>query len=124
MKVQATKIGYYDHVRRREGDVFDIKDQPRRKPEKKEVQLDSCKAVMDKDGKVPEAFSSLWMVKALQGAERKTTGAQAAINKKVDALAGKPNTPDAGAGKSDDNNSDEGSNDKGGQGNGSDLSPL
>lgn len=58
MKVRATKLGYYDHRRRREGDVFEIHSE--------------------------KAFSKLWMEKVGAPAQAPAKGSKKPIKPAVD----------------------------------------
>lgn len=80
MKVRATRLGYYNHVRRYEGDVFSIPDTPRRKLTDREKQRSELMAVMDKDGTVPAVFGT-WMQRVDDRARESITSAQDALNK-------------------------------------------
>jgi len=63
IRVMATQVGYYDHVRRREGDVFSVP---------------------------PAAFSKRWMQRvAPETPERQTTGKQHLKRMHDDILSGK-----------------------------------
>lgn len=89
MKVRATMTGYFDHLRRREGDVFTIPDEPRRDKWPKENQraFDEAKG---KDGKVPQAYSTRWMEPVSAAVPEKISTAQEAVNKaSADIKAGK-----------------------------------
>lgn len=72
MKVRATKTGYYDHLRRREGDVFELKP------------IDGHKVVNNKLVKhhftVEEQFSPNWMEKVDRSTPEKVSTAQGALN--------------------------------------------
>lgn len=69
LKVRATMLGYYDHVRRHEGDVFYI---------------DGSKT---EAGIVP-AFSHRWMEVVDEGERERTTSAQQNINRQHDEMLG------------------------------------
>lgn len=113
MKVRATRIGYFNHIRRREGDVFSIPDTPRRPVRKIETVeseeiVDSgtgtvhriakrrfrpdapeVLALADKAGTVPAALGS-WMEPVSARTPDKTSTAQEALNQKSDEIkAGK-----------------------------------
>lgn len=84
--IQEQFIGFFNHIRRRPGDVFTIPDQPRRilfAGEQRLVETDAevkdvYNSIKDRDGKVPSAFSFRWMEPAARGsAERITTSQQA-----------------------------------------------
>ncbi len=62
IKVRAIEIGYYDHVRRREGDVFIIAN--------------------------AQAFSPRWMEMVSAGVPEKVTGAKAALEQIHDDIVG------------------------------------
>jgi len=79
-------IGFFDHARRRPGDVFTVPDTPRRLPsvgEQRMIESDESVRVVfndikDKDGKVPQAFSFKWMEPvAMATPERVSTSQQA-----------------------------------------------
>lgn len=85
VRVQQGMTGYYEHLRRREGDVFSIPDEPRRKVSEKELQhFPAVKDVMRKDGTVPQHYSSRWMEPAGPAETERTTKAQEIINRKHD----------------------------------------
>lgn len=87
VRVQQGMTGFYEHLRRREGDVFSIPDEPRRTVSDKEKQLyPAVKEVMRKDGTVPQLYSSRWMEPASSHEPERTTKAQEVINKKHDDL--------------------------------------
>jgi len=73
MKVISVSVngGFFGELRRRQGDVFNIPDTPRRTPSEKEAKMPQCKEAMDKNGTVPESFSSLWMRRAPKGTPEK-----------------------------------------------------
>lgn len=102
MKVRATNMGYFDHARRRPGDVFTIPDEPRRAVRTKdEIESDTVfdpvegrerkipkrrfradgpvtVSIADTDGTVPEAFAEQWMEPVDAAVpERVTTGVAA-----------------------------------------------
>ena len=119
MKVRATRIGYFNHLRRREGDVFNIPDQPRRKVRKsEEVETeevtDHCtgsthrivkrrfrpdtqevQALADKAGTVPQALGS-WMEPVNGNTPEKTSTAQEALNKRSEELKAEKQASRAG----------------------------
>ena len=109
MKVKATATGYFGHMRRRDGDVFSIPDEPRRKVRTKdEVSADGHRryradspeviALADKNGTIPAAFSGKWMVPVSDRAPERTTSAPEALRKHHDSvLADRANV--AGVGK-------------------------
>ncbi len=97
MKVRATAIGYYGHMRRREGDVFSIPDQPRRKVRKaEELSADgkrrfrpdsaAVQALADKDGTIPAAYSASWMEPVSGRVPERTTSAPQALKKHHDTV--------------------------------------
>lgn len=89
MKVRAIRPGFFNHIRRREGDVFSIPDKPVRKLNAKELASGSFDAVVNKAGEVPAAFGS-WMEQVGKSEPERTTTAQQALNKASDELkAGK-----------------------------------
>lgn len=89
MKVRATRIGFFNHIRRREGDVFTIPDTPRRKLSDKDANRIEFEPVKDKAGTVPAAFGT-WMEPVGAREPEKTSTAQEALNKASDDLkAGK-----------------------------------
>jgi hypothetical protein len=65
MKVRAIKLGYYEHIRRRVGDVFEL------------IPLKDSKG---KTISIEQQFSDKWMEKVAKGTPEKSTGAQAALN--------------------------------------------
>lgn len=69
IRVMATQTGYYNLVRHREGDVFDIAAEP----------------VNEKNGR-PLAFSERWMELAPSTARPHTTTAQESVKKANDAI--------------------------------------
>lgn len=80
MKVRALMTGYFDHLRRREGDVFVIPDEPRRNKYPSESQ-EAFEDAAASDGKVPQAFSTRWMERVSNSVPEKTSTAQEAVNK-------------------------------------------
>lgn len=86
--LQETFVGFYEHVRRRPGDVFAIKNEPRRAVlpgEQKLIERDASAkatfdAIKDKDGKVPAAFSFRWMQPVPESTQEKITTAQQAMD--------------------------------------------
>lgn len=76
VRVKSGHVGYIDHKRVREGDVFVIPDEPRRLVNKKELDIyPETKKLLDKDGKVPQLYSSRWMEAVPESTpERITTG--------------------------------------------------
>ena len=82
--------GFFDHLRRRPGDVFAIPDEPRRllfPAEQKAVEFndqakESYAAIKDKDGKIPQAFSFRWMEPVGDAAPEVTSTAQQALDRK------------------------------------------
>jgi hypothetical protein len=109
MKVKATRLGFYNHARRREGDVFVIADKPRRKVRKtEERQFEEIEdastgamrkilkrrflpdppevhAVADKDGTVPEALGT-WMEPVSAREPEKVSTSQQEIDRKTDEI--------------------------------------
>jgi hypothetical protein len=83
-------IGFFNHLRRRPGDVFVIPDSPRRLPFPGEQKMiegnDEVRAVFDavKDsqGKIPSQFSFRWMRPVDAGTPEKTSTSQEALDKK------------------------------------------
>ena len=96
MRVQVRKdlpeqfIGFYEHKRRRPGDVFSVDDTPRRALFPKETDLvqhnDDAKQVYaiikDKDGKVPKQFSFHWMEPVAESTREVVTTSQQALDVK------------------------------------------
>lgn len=90
-------IGFFDHIRRRPGDVFDLPTQPRRAlkaSETKQIEHDerakaSYEAIKDKDGKIPQGFSFVWMEPAPGERESTSTSQQALDRKSADIKAEK-----------------------------------
>jgi hypothetical protein len=72
MKVRALRIGYYDHVRRREGDVFELKPVKGHKREGGKL--------VPHVFTVEEQFSHVWMEKVAKNTPEKTSTAQQALN--------------------------------------------
>lgn len=82
MKVRATRLGYYEHIRRREGDVFTLV--PR---DVTIVDVKSQKIVLE-NGKpkmrhltVEDQFSVNWMERVDEATPERITPAQAALSK-------------------------------------------
>jgi len=105
-------VGYFEHVRRRVGDVFTIPDEPRRKirakpeieyeevivnGEEKKVPKRRYKAdgklaqsLADKNGTIPSHFSETWMEPVAVGEpEKVTTGKEALKTFRDETLASK-----------------------------------
>lgn len=80
MKVRAIAAGFIGHIRRHEGDVFSIPDEPRRALTERDPE--SVKKLADKSGTVPRAFSWRWMEVVPEKTPEHTTTAQEAINRK------------------------------------------
>lgn len=124
MKVRATRLGFYEHIRRREGDVFTIADEPRRKVRKtEEIETEEVVdsgsgsvrkiakrrfrpdppqvlALADKAGTVPVALGS-WMEPVDKRTPERFSTAQQHINKvtdelKADKVAGRSSAGDEG----------------------------
>lgn len=83
MKVRATQAGYYNHIRRRPGDVFTL------------APVKGTKVTLHKDGReerkehtfsAEEQFSERWMEKVSKHTPEKVTGAQKALNAASNAL--------------------------------------
>lgn len=75
IKVQATQMGYYDHIRRRPGDIFTISGEVLEEDEKKK-DANGVERVVRKKGEVA-AFSRKWMRRVASNTpERITTVAQ------------------------------------------------
>jgi hypothetical protein len=96
MKVQATRTGFYNHIRRREGDVFTIPDTPTRKlteKDKQRIEYDAVKkdVKVKVDGKdvvethVPAAFGT-WMEPVEARAPERVSTAQQAVRKASDEI--------------------------------------
>lgn len=87
-------IGFFEHIRRRPGDRFDIPDQPRRllfPAEQKAVNYGGEeKAVYDQikdaDGKVPQGFSFKWMEPAPAGSRDRISTAQQALDARAEII--------------------------------------
>jgi len=83
-------IGFFDHARRRPGDVFTIPDQPRRLPfpkEQRDIELGGEAAevfnqIKDKQGKIPQAFSFAWMEPVAINVPEKVSTAQQALDQR------------------------------------------
>ena len=127
MKVRATQMGYIDLIRRREGDVFTIPDEPRRKlrdkPELEEEEVINGRtgevrkivkrryaadgplmhSIADAAGTVPVAFSATWMTPVdIATPEKITTGAEHLKKHHDEVLASKaPASARAGTGNAD-----------------------
>lgn len=81
--IQENFIGFYEHLRRRPGDVFSIRDQPRRALFKGEERIVATEegqrvydAIKDKDGKIPQDFSFRWMEPVAANTPDKVSTAQ------------------------------------------------
>ena len=119
MKVKATQPGFFDNIRRHEGDVFSIPEQPRRTLSKKEIEANPyVKEVMDGKQSVPQAFSYRWMRQVGRNVPEKTSTAQDQINRKHDEeIRARMGAGDAGIGdeaESADTGGDVGGEDSGG----------
>lgn len=87
-------IGFFDHARRRPGDVFTVPDEPRRDlaPHEKKMVANSeeSKAVYeqikDKDGKVPQLFSFKWMEPVAATEKEKVSTSQQAMDKRSETI--------------------------------------
>lgn len=88
MKVTAIGFGYFDHIRRREGDVFSIPDAPRRKPSPKELQYhgEAMKLATDKNGEVPQAYSGVWMRPVKENTPERVTTSQKALDRRTEEI--------------------------------------
>lgn len=92
--IQDHFCGFYNHIRRRPDDSFDIKDEPRRvlfPGEQKRVNADpALKAVYDKikdgDGKIPQEFSFVWMEPTDAKGPEVTSTSQQAMDKRSDEI--------------------------------------
>lgn len=103
-------FGYYEHERRRTGDVFELQEQPRRAlfpKEKSEMERGNAEykaayeAIKDADGKVPQAFSFAWMQPVSAGTPTKSTTAQQVVDKKSSQIKSEraaERAPDSGDG--------------------------
>jgi len=93
IRVRAKKLGWYDEVRRRPGDVFTLK--PRLITKRKiDPKTHAQQIVYDKEGQpvmeplsARQQFSSLWMER-VDAEETPLIGAQAALNAAQDELRG------------------------------------
>lgn len=82
VRVKEGMKGFYEYVRRRSGDVFDIPDTPRRKlfpGEERFVAPQDLKAVQDGDGMVPQLFSFKWMEPVDPATPTRITTAQQSV---------------------------------------------
>lgn len=101
MRVQVVEgiTGYFNHRRRREGDVFVIPDQPRRKLAKSEIEgvhgqafKAAMSPILDGEGKptgeydIPRLYSARWMRVVPSETPTRTTGATAALKQKHDEI--------------------------------------
>lgn len=101
VRVKEDQIGYYEHARRRPGDVFELQNEPRRKVRekdeyvygevvktdgevakvvKKHLRADDAEtlAIASKDGTIPVLWSSRWMEAVdVKTAEKITTAPEA-----------------------------------------------
>jgi len=92
--LQEQFIGFFDHIRRRTGDVFVIPDTPRRglfPAEKKLVDgNDEARAVYeqikDSDGNVPLQFSFRWMEPVAASKAESTSTAQQSLDRKSEII--------------------------------------
>lgn len=96
MKVQVKQsvsdhfIGFFDHARRRPGDVFTIPDEPRRelfRKEKSDVESNAearavYEKIKDKEGKVPSQFSFKWMEPVASAEQDRVSTAQQAMDRR------------------------------------------
>lgn len=101
MKVRATKLGYYDLIRRREGDVFELKpietvdfeairaklgnvrDADAREAVRRNPEAKWPKRIMTVD----EQFSSVWMERVDPATPEKHSTAQQSIQRQHDEIA-------------------------------------
>jgi hypothetical protein len=119
--IQENFIGFFNHARRRPGDVFTIPDEPKRElfpAEKKLLMNEDGKAqidaVVDKDGKVPQLFSFRWMEPVEPNTSESVSTAQGALTvrtehiaaEKAAALPARKAAATAGAGGGDQTNQD------------------
>lgn len=87
-------IGFFEHARRRPGDVFSIPETPRRSlfpAEQKLVEYnDEAKAsyatIKDADGKVPQVFSFRWMVPVAAATPERVSTAQQTMDKRSEQI--------------------------------------
>lgn len=96
IRVRATRIGYYDHVRRRIGDVFDLKarpglvDEPILDPETEEPKEDRDGRILTRRVKrlIPAEmqFSDRWMERVDPATPKKTTTSGEVIKARHDEL--------------------------------------
>lgn len=92
--LQEQFVGFYDHARRRPGDVFDVPDEPRRIlfPAEKKLTDENRDAkavyqrIKDKDGKVPQTFSFRWMEPVEDTMPLSHTTSQQALDHKSEML--------------------------------------
>lgn len=103
-------IGFFDHARRRPGDIFSVPDEPRRElfpGEKRSIDKDpDLKAVYDsikdRDGKVPQQFSFKWMEPVAASEREKISTSSMAMKDRSDTIkaekAGQREADKAGGG--------------------------
>jgi hypothetical protein len=84
MKVMAIATGFFDHMRRREGDVFSIPATPAKKANEEQA----AKLGVKKGDSIPSAFSARWMQPVASSTPDRVSTAQQALNKKQDELKG------------------------------------
>jgi hypothetical protein len=86
VQVKDDETGYFDHIRRREGDVFTIPDEPRRPLVEIERRVfgDVVDAVADANGTIPLAFSFKWMTPVRPSTPERITSAPEALKQSHD----------------------------------------
>lgn len=92
--IQDHFSGFFEHARRRTGDVFSIPDAPRRLPfpgEQKAIESSEetravYDAIKDKDGKIPKAFSFRWMEPAAASEGERISTAQGNMDKRAEEI--------------------------------------
>lgn len=82
VKVKDGMTGYFEHERKRAGDVFNVPDEPRREPTAFEMRDPDYKLALGEDGKLPQTYSVKWMEPAGEREEIVTTSAPDALKKK------------------------------------------
>lgn len=95
MKVRATRLGYYNHIRRREGDVFELEPTTRIKGYDDPIKRDQVRLHPELNWEretitVEMQFSPLWMEKVDDATPTSVTASPQALKKHHDeTLAGR-----------------------------------
>lgn len=85
MRVKATKTGFYNHIRRREGDVFTlIPVSTVERDEKGQVKFDATGNTTPVVISPDKQFSPRWMEKVSNKAREAVSTAQGSVNKQHD----------------------------------------